>query len=207
MILSIQAGWWNELTSVAQVFWGISIVFSVLFVIQFVLSLIGLDFDADTDIEIGTNTNTDTGYTLDADFTLLSVRSIIAFFTFFGWTGVLVLNAGGGTWAAVGFASLSGLAAMFVVGYMMYLFSKLGESGTFNTKEAIYNTAEVYLSIPAAKNGYGKVHLKIRGALKEMDAITEGNQPLPNGAAVRVIDVLDDNLLLVEPLENFLPKG
>lgn len=207
MILSIQAGWWSELASTAQVFWGISIVFSVLFVIQFVLSLIGLDFDSDTDIEIGVDSNTDSGYSLDADFTLLSVRSIIAFFTFFGWTGVLVLNAGGGTWAAVGFASLSGFAAMLVVGYMMYLFSKLGESGTFNTKEAIYNTGEVYLSIPAAKNGYGKVHLKIRGALKEMDAITEGNQPLPNGAAVRVIDVLDDNLLLVEPVESFLPKG
>ena len=207
MILSIQAGWWSQLTSPEQIFWGISIVFSVLFLIQFVLSLVGLDFDTDTDFEIGVDTDTDSGFQLDSDFTILSVRSIIAFFTFFGWTGVLVLNAGGGTWKAIGFASLSGLIAMFIVGYMMYVFSKLGESGTFNTQEAIYNTGEVYLSIPAAKNGYGKVHLKVRGSLKEMDAITEGNQPLPNGLSVRIIDVLDDNLLVVEPLENYLPKG
>jgi len=207
MILAIQASWWEGLTNVEQVFWGISIVFSILFVIQFVLSLIGLDFDADTDIEIGGDADANGGYQLDADFTVLSVRSIIAFFTFFGWTGVLVLNNGGGAWAAVGFASLSGFIAMMIVAYMMYLFSKLGESGTFNTKEAIYNTGEVYLSIPAAKNGYGKVHLKIRGSLKEMDAITESNLPLPNGVSVRVIDVLDDNLLVVEPIESFLPKG
>jgi len=209
MTLAIQASWWEGLSSAQQVFWAISIVFSVLFVIQFVLSLIGLDFDADTEVDIGSDVGDSTGgsYSLDADFTLLSVRSIIAFFTFFGWTGVLVLNSGGGVWSAVGFASLSGLIAMAIVGYMMYLFAKLSESGTIKTENAIFNTGEVYLAIPPAKSGYGKVHLKIQGSLREMDAVTEGKLPLPTGASVRVIEVLDDNLLLVEPVENLLPKG
>ncbi len=203
--LAIQLDWWESLSNAQQIFGAISIIFSVLFLIQFVLSLVGLDFDGDADFDVSSDVDGGSEYSLDTDFTLFSVRSIIAFFTFFGWTGVLVLNSGGGIWAAVTFASIAGFVAMFIVGYMMYMFSKLSESGTFQSKSALYNTGEVYLNIPSAKSGYGKVHLKIQGSLKEMDAVTEG-LALPTGASVRVIEVLDENLLLVEPLEELLPK-
>lgn len=197
--------WWNALDGAQQVFWAISIIFSVLFVIQFVLSLIGLDFDGDTDVDFGADAPDDMGssYTLDADFTILSVRSIIAFFTFFGWTGVLVLNGGGSTWAALGFASIAGLAAMFIVGYMMYLFSKLTQAGNVDLRNALYNTGEVYLTVPANKKGYGKVHVKVSGSLKELDAVTNGDA-LPTGSSIRIIEILDDNLLLVEQSKDFL---
>ena len=203
MILS--GDWWSSLTGIQQVFWGISIVFSVLFIIQFVLSLIGLDFDGDADMDISTDADADTGYSLDASFTILSVRSIIAFFTFFGWTGVLALNAGVSTISALLLASLSGFLAMFIVGYMIYMFSKLSQSGNIDITRALYKTGEVYLIVPANKNGYGKVHLKVQGILKEMDAVTDGDA-LPTGSSVRVIEVLNDNLLLVEPLENFMVR-
>ena len=198
--------WWYELSNTQQVFWGIALIFSVLFVIQFVLSLIGLDFDHDADFDVSTETDVDSGYSLDADFTLLSVRSIIAFFTFFGWTGVIALNNGASTVMALGMASAAGFAAMLVVGYMIYLFSKLSQEGNLDMNEALFNTGEVYLAIPSKKEGYGKVHIKIKGSLREMDAVTEG-EPLPTGASVRIIEVLNDNLLLVEPAENYLPKG
>ncbi len=194
--------WWSSLNGVQQVFWGISIVFSVLFIIQFVISLIGLDFDGDVDVDVDTDTGS-SDYSLDADFTLLSVRSIIAFFTFFGWTGVLVLNTGGSTLMALGMASISGFAAMLLVGYMIYMFSKLSQDGNIDIREALFNTGEVYLTIPAQKNGYGKIHVKIQGSLKEMDAITEGNA-LPTGVPVKVIEILDENLLLVESAEAYL---
>ena len=196
--------WWSSLDGIQQLFWGISIVFSVLFIIQFVLSLIGLDFDGDADVDVHADVDHGHSYTLDADFTLLSVRGIIAFFTFFGWTGVLVLNAGGSTLMALGFASLSGLMAMLIVGYMIYMFSKLTQAGNTDIQEALFQTGEVYLTIPAEKNGYGKIHLKIQGSLKEMDAITEG-QTLLTGVPIKVIEVLDDNLLLVEPAISYLP--
>ncbi|MEM9819653.1 MAG: hypothetical protein AAF985_01220 [Bacteroidota bacterium] len=198
LLFVIQGDWWESLSNTQQVFWAISIIFSVLFIIQFVLSLVGFDGDVDFETDVDSD-----GVQLDTDFTLFSVRSIIAFFTFFGWTGVLVLNSGGGTWAAIGFATLSGFIAMLIVGYMMYLFSKMSESGTFRTKSALHNTGEVYLKIPSAKSGYGKIHMKIKGAVKEMDAVTEGDA-LPTGASVRVIEVLDDNLLLVEPIKELL---
>ena len=194
MLLSISNGWWEGLSGAGQAFWGISIVFSVLFVIQFVLSLIGVDFDLDMDGDA------DTDFGMDADFSLFSIRSIIAFFTFFGWTGVLMLDAGFGVWIAVAIASVSGLLAMVIVGYMMYKFTQFDESGTFNPNSAINHIGEVYLFIPAAKTGYGKIHLKTKGAVKEMDAVTDGPLEIPTGAKVKVVEVLDDNLLLVEKL-------
>ncbi len=195
--------WWQELTNTEQVFWGIALIFSVLFVIQFVLSLIGLDFDHDADLDMSTDSDSSSAYSLDTDFTLLSVRSIIAFFTFFGWAGVIALNNGASTLVALGLASISGFSAMFVVGYMLYIFSKLSQAGNVDINEALFNTGEVYLNIPSNREGLGKVHLKIQGSLREMDAVTEG-QTIPTGASVRVVEILHDNLLLVEPSENYL---
>ncbi len=197
--------WWQALSNTQQIFWGISLIFSVLFVIQFVLSLVGLDLDHDADLDFDTSSDVDHGYQLDTDFTLLSVRSIIAFFTFFGWTGVIALNNGASTLVALSFASIAGLAAMSIVGYMMYLFSKLSQVGNVNINDALFNTGEVYLSIPSNRNGQGKVHVRIKGSLREMDAVTEGDS-LPTGSSVRIVEILNDQLLLVEPVNEFLPK-
>ena len=195
MVLGLSmSSWWSALSGTEQIFWGISIIFSVLFIIQFVISLIGLDFDGDVDASADGDVHAD-GYNLDPSFTILSVRSIIAFFTFFGWTGVLVLKSGGSLFAALGFSFISGLASMFVVGYMIYMFSRLSQDGSVNINDALYNTGEVYLAIPSNKKGQGKIHINIQGTLKEMDAISEGDS-LPTGSSVRVVDIINNNVLV-----------
>ena len=52
MILLNLGDWWVTLSGAQQAFWGIAIVFSILFLIQFVFSLIGLDADADMDGDV-----------------------------------------------------------------------------------------------------------------------------------------------------------
>jgi len=190
--------WWGDLSNIQQIFWGISIVFSVLFVIQFVLSIIGIDFDADAESDMGDPDGIDG---LDADFALLSVRSVIAFFTFFGWTGVVALGGGVGAVMSILLASSAGFVAMLVVAYIFYLFIKLQSSGTLNLENALGNTGEVYLIIPGDKAGTGKVQMKIQGSFRELDAITIG-ETIPTGAPIRVIDVLENGMLLVEPADN-----
>lgn len=207
MLLLTLGDWWSALSGAQQLFWGISVVFSVLFLIQFVFSLIGLDSDTDIDADLDADIDAGHDYHLDSDFTVFSVRSIIAFFTFFGWTGVLVLNAGGNTLTAIIGASIAGLAAMFLVGYMMYQFSRLGEEGNIDINNALFNTGEVYLTIPAAKAGKGKVQIKIQGALRELNAITENPKALSTGSPIRVIEVINNELLVVEPVERLLPEG
>ncbi len=204
MILLNLGDWWIALSGPHQAFWGISIVFSILFVIQFVFSLIGLDADMDGDIEVSTDIDTDPGFGMDTDFTIFSVRSIIAFFTFFGWTGVLILNAGRDVYTAIGYSFLSGTLAMFVVGYLLYMFSKLSEDGNIEIDNAIFNTGKVYLTIPAGESGQGKIHITIDNSYREINAVTKNLEALPTGSTIRVIDVIDDNLLLVEPIEDIL---
>src|SRR5678816_2278414 len=172
--------WWDALSSPHQVFWFIAIVFTVLFFIQFILSLIGMeshsvDLNAHTDINV------------DHEFSALSMRSIIAFFTFFGWTGVVVLNRGLGVWVAVTLASLAGLAAMFIVAYLMYKFSQLEQSGTLNLYHALDQQGEVYIPMPGERKGQGKIQLKVDGRMRELDAITDG-APLKTGDMIRVVE-------------------
>ena len=201
MLLLTFGSWWGDLNGVQQIFWSIAIVSSVLFVIQFVFSIIGVDMDADADIEMGSVDLGDSDYSLDADFSVFSMRSIISFFTFFGWTGVLTLNAGGNTTTALIASTLSGTAAMLLVAYMMWQFAKLSQDGTADINTALFQIGEVYLTIPANNTGKGKVHITVQGALKELDAITEGNTSIPTGSFIKVMEVMKDNILVVVPIE------
>ncbi len=189
--------WWDLLSGAEKVFWAIAIVSSLLFLIQFILNIIGLDADTDVDFDVSADADLDPGFSLDADFSLLSIRSIIAFFTFFGWAGVMTLGNGGGVIVALTFATLAGFTAMFVVAYMMYKFSQLDTSKTVDVRHAIEQTGEVYLTIPEQSTGTGLIHLKVDGAVREFQATTHG-KALPTGAPVKVVDVLENNILLVE---------
>jgi hypothetical protein len=183
--------WWATLTAAHQVFWFIAIVFSVLFFIQFILVLLGVD-GHDGDMEVDGETGD-----FEHEFSALSVRSIIAFFTFFGWTGVLAINNGLSVLVAIIMASVAGMAAMFIVAYLMYKFAQLEQSGTLNLYNALDQEGEVYLSIPEGGKGRGKIHLKVDGRMREMDAVTDGLE-LKTGSAIKVVEILDDNVLKVE---------
>ncbi len=193
--------WWHELTEAAQVFWGIAIIFSLLFLIQFSLSMIGADFDGDADIDVDLDVDIDdldgSEGGLDGSFSLFSLRSILAFFTLFGWAGVLVLANGRGLWIALTSAVISGFIAMFAVAYLMMWFSRLTEEGNINLSAALLSIGEVYLTIPAKQSGLGKIHLQIGNSLKVYDAATEG-KAIPTGSKIRVVQLLPENVFLVE---------
>ena len=201
MLLLLSGDWWSALSGIQQFFWGISIVFSVLFCIQFIFGLIGVDADADMEISGDIDMDMDGDYSLDADFTVFSTRSIIAFFTLFGWTGVLSLNAGASLMTTLIASSVSGSLAMVLVGFLMWQFSKLDQAGNIDINDALFQTGEVYLRIPAKDKGQGKVHINIQGSLKEVDAITEAAEAIPTGSFVRVVEVLDNRLLVVSQVK------
>ena len=58
---------------------------------------------------------------------------------------------------------------------------------------------DVYLRIPAARSGQGKVQVSFGGSVQELDAVTDGEQ-LPSGAKVRVVQLIEGRLLLVEKI-------
>ncbi len=196
MFLAI-TDWWYSLATMDQVFWAIAIIFSTLFIIQFGLTIFGLDFDTDADVDMD-----DASYSLDPSFTLLSVRGIIAFFAFFGWTGVLALGNGFSTSMVLLMSLAAGLVAMTVVAYLMYFFHKLAEKGNADLNDLIYQDGTVYLTIPGRRKGRGKVHVTLNHSLREMAAVTEGEE-LRTGRMVKIIEIIESNVLVVEPAEIF----
>lgn len=184
--------WWEGLPPAAQVFWFIAIVFSVLFFIQFVLLLIGSEVEEGDVFDNGGE-----GSSFGGEFSAFSMRSIIAFFTFFGWTGVLMLGNQISILISVILASVSGLTAMFLVAYLMYKFAQLEQSGNLNLYHALDQSGEVYLTIPGHTTGVGKIHMLVDGRARELDAVTDG-ETLKTGTPVKVIEILKDNTLKVE---------
>jgi hypothetical protein len=187
--------WWQLLSGAGQFYWAVALIASVFFVILFGLSLLGLA--TDTDADVGHDVSHD--FSIDKDFSAFSIRSIVAFLTFFGWTGVYFLSQGTSVLLASVFAGVAGFAAMFLVAYMIFKFAQMEKSGTVQLMNAIEKTGEVYLTIPSSEKGTGKVHVIVDGSMHEFDAATKGDV-LKTGSAVKVVDVLENDVLLVEQI-------
>jgi len=176
--------WWEALGSTNQIFWGIAIISSIIFVFQLIMSFSGLDTDLEADFDSGDGLG------------IISVRTMLAFATFFGWGGVAALHEGFSPPKAYMIAFLCGFLAM--VG-LAYLFAKLltfQESGTVDVLDAIRREGEVYLKIPKAAMGKGKIHVELGEKLMEFDAISDG-EAIPTGARIKIKDVLNENVMLV----------
>lgn len=182
--------WFEALSPALQIFWGISIVSSFLFALQLLMTLLG--FDSGTDVEID-------DIDLDGEFSLFSLRSIVAFSLFFSWTGLIVLRGGGSLTRAVVLGMIAGSVAMAIVAYLLYKIYQSEESGTVDLYSAVGKDGEVYIPIPSNLNGKGKIHVVVENKLMELVAVTNKNK-LSTGSKVKVLDVLEKNVLLVEAL-------
>ena len=190
--------WWDLLSEVEQIFWGIATISSVIFLIQALLSLIGADgsdVSSDADIDVGASIDG------DADFTFFSIRGIIAFFLLFGWSGIIVLKNDGSNQLAFILATIAGLCGIFITSYLVYSLYQLQEKGNIQIRKAINQEGEVYLKIPGKMEGKGKVMILLQGKITELEAMTKF-ESIPTGEKIRVIKILDDNVLLVESLQD-----
>lgn len=186
--------WWSTMDLVEKIFWGISIPFSVLFLIQMVMTFIGGDLD-DISADADTSVNGDIGI----DFQFLTLKNLIAFFTIFGWTGIICLHSGLGTVLSTFIASIAGLLMMVVMASILYFMGKLTEEGTLKLSNAIGKVGNVYLTIPAGRKGMGKVQIQVQG-LQTLEAITDAEKDIKTGAVVEVVDILNDQILVVYPV-------
>ena len=193
--------WWAALSGMEKFFWAIAISFSVLFLLQFLMMMLGFDLDSDADMDMDHDTSGDIEVGEAGDtFHLFSIRSIIAFFTIFGWSGVVLLDMQWPLAAVFILSFIFGAGTMFLVSYLFSLIYKMEQSGTLNLHNAIFETGEVYIPIPGKKEGVGKVLINVQGSLRELEAITEG-QNITTGTKVKVKEVLDNDTLLVIPEE------
>lgn len=132
-------------------------------------------------------------------FGVISVRTLVAAFAFFGLAGLAAESAGLSRVIQVLLASACGIAAMYSVHFLVKQLGRLGEDSTVRINRALGLEGTVYIPIPAQKASAGKVQLTLQNRLIEYAAITSGGQKLPTGAKVRVVAV-HGSTLEVEPI-------
>lgn len=191
--------WWAALAGPDKIFWGIALFTSALLAIQILLMILGFDGDADVDVDTDVDHPDGGG--------VLSVRTLTAFFTGFGWGGVVALDNGLTELAAVLVATLCGGILMATVYFLMQGLYSMRYSGTLDYRNAIGVNANVYLPIPPNMEGTGQVKVPLQGRLLTLQAMTRAASRLPNRARVRVVDLVDASTVLVEPLGGSSPTS
>ena len=186
---------WLNMDPAMKTFVAIGAVSSLVLTIQMVLALMGgamEGVEADFDIGDGGEGGA-TG--------ILSIRSIGAFFTGFGWTGAAAIQNGLGTGTATFAATIVGGIFLGLVVYLMSYLHSLREEGTLNYKNSIGEVGTVYLPIPPNRKGMGQIEVMVQGRLRIVKCVTDHDKKIQNQAAVRVTELLDQQTLLVSPLE------
>lgn len=183
--------WWEGLSLALKIYWAIAIPFTVFFGLQLILTFVGGDLDD------GTELSDDAALDGGMPFQFLTLKSMIAFFTIFGWAGIASIDSGLSHWWSIGIAGVAGLFMMFIMATFAYLLSKANVSGTMKFQKAVGETGQVYLTIPARRASQGQVQVKVQGVLRTLTAITDDENDLPNGKTIVVMRVLGDNTLLV----------
>lgn len=189
----------NELISSLDPFlktlYFIAIPCTVIFLLQTVLTFIGMDGHDIGDADFDGN--------LDADhtpFQLFSFRNLINFLLGFSWGAIAFYHSFQQKWVAVLIGIFIGLLLVGLFFFVLKNMYKLAQDNTMKIENAIGKTGQVYLTIPAKKSGSGKVHIAIQGALRELDAVTEQEHSIPTGSNVKVIGIINNSILLVEKM-------
>lgn len=183
--------WWATLNEPLRWFYAIAITTSALMVFQLILMIFGFDADDFDDAADAT----------EGEVQVLSVRTVTAFFAGFGWTGVATLESGASLPLALLLSTLVGGVFLGGVLLLMKALYSMRHSGTLDYRNAVGEIGSVYLRIPPAMSDPGQIEIKVQGRLMVAQAFTHSETEIPNRARVRVIDLLDQNTLVVEPLE------
>jgi membrane protein implicated in regulation of membrane protease activity len=165
-------------------------------VVQTILLALG----GDTESHLGDGSVADVhdhaAHAADASFLKwLTLKGIVAFLTFFGLAG-LASGSMSEPLHTLPIAFAAGLAALFLVGWLMRGLARLHSHGNLELQNALGKAGRVYLRIPPSRSGVGKVTVEVQGRSVEWPAVTAASE-IPTGAPVRVVAVSGDLLEVV----------
>ncbi len=192
--------WWDSLSVASQVFALVAIPMTIVLLIQTVLMFIGIGGEADGPEFGDSEADIDVGET-DAEafdsLHIFTVRGIIAFFVVFGWVGFLMDSARVSLWITVPTAIVCGAAMMMLLALLFKAVMKLRSGGNLDNSNAIGTAGTVYLAIPPAHSGVGKVNILLQGSYVEREAVTDEEETIPTGAEIVVTGVSGRTALIV----------
>ncbi|PIA78767.1 hypothetical protein BFR04_04325 [Gaetbulibacter sp. 4G1] len=186
--------WYSNLELFPKIYWGIALLGSLIFLITMILSFVGGDADDIGDVDSDIEGDTGIG------FQFITFKNLVGFFTLFGWSGIACIDAGFSKPLTIIISIVCGLIMMVIMGAMFYYMNKLNHSGTLNFKNAVNAVGEVYLTVGANRSSIGKAHVRIQGALRELEALTDADIDLESGSVIKVKDVTENGILIIEKL-------
>lgn len=192
--------WFKDFGALEWAYFIIACIGTVLLLVQIVMMLIGAgdgtaDFDTDTDGDGALDSHTDTG------LSLFSVKGLTVFFAIGGWTGLVMLTSLVSPAISIPVSVVAGLAAYFIVWFGIRMMLKLQEDGTVRYDSAVGKTATVYVSVPPARGGRGKITLVLQGRYTEADAVTDDKERIPVDAQVTVVESAGDVFVVARKQE------
>ncbi len=196
--------WFSNLDFLPKLYWLIAIIGSLIFTVVMILAFTGGDADDIGDVDSDIEGDTGIG------FQFISFKNIVGFFTIFGWTGIACIDAGLPTSLTIVISTFCGLLMMTIMATLFYFMSKLSDSGTLDYKNAIDSIGEVYLTVGANRSKMGKVHVRVQGSLRELEALSDSIYELKSGTIVKVVDITSNGILIVnqtqKPIEPLNPQ-
>ena len=185
--------WLKSLSVTEHVFFWIAIAGSAALVIQIIVMLCSFaGMDADVSDTFDGDVDSDGG------LSFFSVKAITAFFALGGWCGFATDSSINNVWTPVLVAIATGSAALVGVGFAMRGISKLQCSGNLVKEKLTGMTATVYVTVPAARSGRGKITLTAQGKFTELDAVTDDEDKLSVDTPVRILSYEEDFVVVAK---------
>lgn len=194
--------WWESLDLLMKVMWGITLSASLIFVIQSVMTFVGMGGDGEVG-DVHTDFDVLSG---DADpgMNLYTFRNLVNFLLGFGWSAVLLREGIDSTFWLMVLSVLVGAAVVALVMYLFKWLSSMQQSGNINLYHSgVGCQGRVYLTIPAERTGEGQVQITINDSVREYNALTDGDE-IKTGRPIKVVEVLNPTTVLVEELHSLI---
>lgn len=168
----------------------IAVTGSVIFALQFIMTVAGIHSDVELD---GAGFDVDSHDISDIQgLNFFSLKAIVAFVTFFGWGGYFYGHLG---WTGLAIAFGCGLIMMFLTALVVSLLLKMQQSGNITPAELVGQRGTVYLTVPAGRAPGGMVTVTLPGCTRQVSA--RADNELKTGTAVVISENLGGGSFLV----------
>ena len=183
------------ITGIDILFAVMALIGTVLFLIYFILILIGGVADGVLEVA-GFDADFDMG--AEGIFHMLTIQGILSFIMMFGISGLAVTQSDGGDLLAIAVAVVSGIFSMWIIGKVFQVMKSLEVDGTVKHTLAVGAQGKVYMTIEAGQTG--QVQVEFQNAMRTCDAVLEDEKwSLDTGKFVEVVRVIGETLV-VKPL-------
>lgn len=192
----------SSMSGFEQVVFIIACISSVIFLIKAIMMIFGIggdDVDIPDDVDVPDGSTPDVPAEVDhAGLNFFSLHGILAFLCIGSWTVFVGFRQTGSHVLSLIMGLVAGGLMMVASAYMVRALMRLQQSGNVNTVKAIGKIGEVYLRIPPMGEGKGKINVELGGKECEYEAVSQDKTEIPYGTKVRVVDLQDDDVMVVQ---------